>query len=528
MAPIFHVHGEDPEAVVHAAGLALDYRQTYGRDVVVEVICYRRHGHNEGDEPYFTQPLMYEKIKNRPPVSELYAGRRSWKRGSGRAEIAGLDDEDHRPARRSARQAGSPREIESGFQGEWSSIQREYAPVAGGDRRGAGDACWSWPRPLARLPDGLHSHIRKVADAPAEAARGRGERARGSTGGTGRRSPSPPCSAKGSPVRLSGQDVTARHLQPPARTLFDQAYRGAPTCRSPERLQAGSGIPGITTACCRRTAVLGFEYGYSLEVARVASTIWEAQFGDFANGAQVIIDQFIASGETKWERVSGLVMLLPHGYEGQGPEHSSARIERYLQLCADNNMQVTHPLHPGPVFPPPAAAGEAAVPETPHGLHPEEPAAPPPLRLLPCRIRGPARSARSLPDSADPAKVRAVLLCSGKLYYELLERKEQDGRDDRRRSSGSSSSIRCDADLLREALAPFSGAESFAWVQEEPANMGAWDFLRSTTCNGDTRKGTALCRSPGGARPRDRLAPAAQGGAGENTGRCVQLLNNTN
>jgi 2-oxoglutarate dehydrogenase E1 component len=468
MAPIFHVHGEDPEAAVHVAGLAFEYRQTFGRDVVIEVICYRRHGHNEGDEPYFTQPLMYGKIEGRPPVCEIYQ------------QVLLEEGIDEKRVRETAERITSrlkeaaerhPTEGDTGFRGGWSGIHREYSPapvetaVAEQDLRRLAEI-------LAMIPDGFTPH-RKVA----ELLRKREEAVAKGAGidwGTGEALAFAAILSEGTSIRLSGQDSRRGTFSHRHSTLYDQVTGAHHVPLS------GAAAPEaefrVFDSMLSEAAVLGFEYGYSVE-APESLTIWEAQFGDFANGAQVIIDQFVVSGETKWDRASGLVMLLPHGYEGQGAEHSSARVERYLQLCADNNIEVTYPSTPAQLF---------------HLLRRQvkEPFRKPLVIFTPkSLLRHPRCTSRLadfssgtfreiIPDSGNPAKVTAVLLCSGKLYYELLDRKERDQRHD-------VALVRIEqfypfrSELLVEAMTDYRQPEHIVWVQEEPANMGAWSFLRT-------------------------------------------------
>ncbi len=467
MAPVFHVHGEDPEAVLHATRLALDYRQAFARDVVVEVICYRRHGHNEGDEPYFTQPLMYEKIKERPPAHELYA--RELVEGG---VEAGLVKEMAQAV--SARLEGAlgkePVAVDLPFRGNWSDIEPGY--VSDGIQTGvARETLQELAELLARIPEGFSPHPRVAA-----VLRKRHEavtKGEGIDWGMAETLAFATLLRDGVPVRLSGQDARRGTFSQRHGVLFDitteQTYAPLSAVAAP------TAVFRAYDSMLSENAVLGFEYGYSIESPR-ALVIWEAQYGDFANGAQVVIDEFVASSETKWNRVSGLAMFLPHGYEGQGPDHSSGRIERYLELCADSNMQVAYPSTPAQLFhllrrQMLQSFREPLVVFTPKSL----------LRHPRCVSRiedfskGTFRGI--LPDTTEAEKTRAVLVCSGKIYYELLERKESERRDD-------TALLRIEQlyplriDLLREALALYPDAESHGWVQEEPANMGAWPFLR--------------------------------------------------
>jgi 2-oxoglutarate dehydrogenase E1 component len=467
MMPIFHVHGDDPEAVVHAAGLALDWRQAFGRDVVLEILCYRRQGHNEGDEPYFTQPLMYEKIKDHPPVHEIYAERLR-EEGMADEEIAAMATAVEE---RLEAAAGEPaRREEEGFQGKWKGIVRDFRqePVETAIDR---ETLVKLARAFTRIPEEFHPHpkIEKLFTRRREAV----EAGEGIDWGIAEALAFATLLHEGTSVRLSGQDSRRGTFNHRHSTLFDvgtgeSCVPLAATARDGAALR-------IYDSMLSEAAVLGFEYGYSLETPH-GLTVWEAQFGDFANGAQVIIDQFIVSSETKWNRASGLVMLLPHGYEGQGSEHSSARIERYLQACADDNIQVAYPSTPGQLFhllrrQVKQPFRRPLVVFTPKSL----------LRLPACRsdlaefTAGHFREVLSA--EAEPGKVRTLLVCSGKIYYELLEKREQEGRED-------VAIVRIEQfyplreDLLKQALEPFGKAKKFAWVQEEPANMGAWSFLR--------------------------------------------------
>ncbi|MBT0653249.1 2-oxoglutarate dehydrogenase E1 component [Geomobilimonas luticola] len=469
MAPILHVHGEDPEAAVHAVRLALDYRQAFGRDVVVEIICYRRYGHNEGDEPYFTQPLMYGKIKDRPSVHFLYADS---------LREAGVTEERITvPA--AAYTARLEQALEEradgespGFQGEWRGVQRAYSPakVATGVAR---EALVEVAEVMSAIPAGFTPHA-KVA-ALLKRRRDTVTNGEGIDWGTGESLAFASLLREGHSIRLSGQDVRRGTFSSRHSVLIDM---GSEDTWIPLSAAATQGAKFMAfDSMLSENAVLGFEYGYSLETP-AGLTIWEAQYGDFANGAQVIIDQFIASGETKWDRVSGLVMLLPHGYEGQGAEHSSARIERFLQLCGGANLQVAYPSTPAQYF---------------HLLRRQllQPFRKPLVVFTPkSLLRHPLCVSRLeeftegwfrevIPGPAPPDRVTTVLFCAGKIYYELLERKKSDGRED-------VALVRIEqlyplrTDLLRESLASFHGAAGFRWVQEEPRNMGAWQFIRSS------------------------------------------------
>ena len=467
MAPVFHVHGEDPEAVIHATRLALEYRQAYARDVVVEVICYRRHGHNEGDEPYFTQPLMYEKIRTRPPIHEFYA-RKLMELGIAEKRISDLaNGYTARLEQALGREAVA---ADVGFKGNWSGIQREYVTpdIETGVAR---VTLMTLADTLTTVPPGFTPHPRVAAFLQ----RRRETVAKGEEidWGTAEALAFATLLREGTSIRLSGQDVRRGTFSQRHSLLFDSATEKSWVPLSAVAAQGAAFR--VFDSMLSENAVLGFEYGYSLESPQ-ALVIWEAQYGDFANGAQVVIDQFVASGETKWGRGNGLTLFLPHGYEGQGPEHSSARLERFLQLCAANNMQVTYPSTPVQFFhllrrQMKQPFRKPLIVYTPKSL----------LRHPLCVSRldefTGGRFREIIPGGAEPEKIRAVLLCSGKIYFDLLERKTRDERDDL-------DLIRVEqfyplrTDLLREALGRYGRSGHFSWVQEEPANMGGWSFIR--------------------------------------------------
>ncbi|TYO98495.1 2-oxoglutarate dehydrogenase E1 component [Geothermobacter ehrlichii] len=467
MVPIFHVHGEDPEAAAHVARLAVEYRQTFGRDVIIEIICYRRQGHNEGDDPSFTQPLMYEKIRRRPPVHEVYAARLI-EEGIDPAAIRAQADAIN--ARLEEALGGESVPIGAGYRGKWSNIQRHYEPV---------EITTGVPENILRklavrlssIPKSFSAHPKVVR--LLEARRRMAEEGSGIDWGTAEALAFATLLTEGTPIRLSGQDCrrgTFNHRHAVLiDTTNDQPY-------VPLGFLSPTQAPiQVYNSMLSENAVLGFEYGYSLEMPE-GLTIWEAQFGDFANGAQVSIDQFISSSGSKWDRTSGLVMFLPHGYEGQGAEHSSARIERYLQLCADHNLQVVFPSTPAQFFH--LLRRQMKVPWrrplivfTPKSL----------LRHPDCRSSlaelSQGRFREILTDSAAKKAVRTILLCSGKIYFELAARRRDEERDD-------VALVRIEQlyplreDLLAQALQSYPKAETFAWVQEEPANGGAWSHLR--------------------------------------------------
>ena len=466
--PIFHVNGEDPEGVVQVARLALTYRQAFARDVVVELLCYRRHGHNEGDEPAFTQPLMYDKIRRRPPGHELYAARLE-QEGVARADLEAPAAAYAARLEAALALPADPRQG-LGFNAKWEKIRREASPEEPETAVPLEQLIECGER-LGRIPAGFHPHpkVARLVEKRRDAIRA-GE---GLDWATAEALAFATLLIEQVPVRLSGQDCR--------RGTFNQRHAALVDQQSGQRYMSLAFIaPGqapvqIYDSMLSEAAVLGFEYGHSLEMPE-GLTIWEAQFGDFANGAQVIIDQFIASGNAKWDRASGLVMFLPHGYEGQGPEHSNARIERYLSLCAEENLQVAYPSTPAQLFH--LLRRQVRLPYrrplivfTPKSL----------LRLPACVSRltelAEGGFAPLLADPAPPAEVRTLLLCSGKFYYELAERRQLQGAE------GVTLwrleqlyPVRLDA--LQAALASWPRLTRIAWVQEEPENMGAWPCLR--------------------------------------------------
>ncbi len=468
MVPIFHVHGDDPEAVVHAAGLALDWRQSFGRDVVLEILCYRRQGHNEGDEPYFTQPLMYKKIKEHPPVHEIYA--RQLQEAGGDVEAMEASAAAITERLEAATEKKPVPTADEGFRGKWNGIERDYCHPeveTAVERKILLEA----GRTFTHIPDGFHPHpkIEKLF----EKRRAAIEAGEGIDWGIAEALAFATLLHEGHAVRLSGQDSRRGTFNHRHSTLFD--VQTGETCVPLEALARDGATLHIYDSMLSEAAVLGFEYGYSLENPH-GLTAWEAQFGDFANGAQVIIDQFIVSSKTKWDRSSGLVLLLPHGYEGQGAEHSSARIERYLQACAGDNIQVAYPSTPAQFFhllrrQLKQPFRRPLIVFTPKSL----------LRLPACRsdlaefAEGQFREV--LPADAEPKKVRTLLVCAGKIYYELLAKSQEESLED-------VAIVRIEQfyplreDLLQQALQPFAKVKKFALVQEEPANMGAWSFLR--------------------------------------------------
>ena len=463
--PVFHIQGESPEAAVHVIRLAMDYRHTFSRDVVVEMICYRRYGHNETDEPAFTQPLMYGKIAHRLPVNTLY---------SKQLEEQGVDaDLLAKTEQQVTERLESSLDLEpkafSSFQGAWSGISHEFTTEPT-DTRVSDEKLLTLARRVAEIPPELklHPKIQALLQKRLEAV----IKGSGIDWGNAETLAYATLLDQGIPIRLSGQD-TRRGTFGHRHSVLHDMNKGNIFIPLANLAQSKASFE-VWDSPLSEFGVMGFEYGYSIETPG-GLTIWEAQFGDFANAAQVVIDQFIASGETKWGRASGLVLLLPHGYEGQGAEHSSARIERYLQLCSNENMIVVNPSTPAQMF---------------HLLRRQmlQPFRKPLIVFTPkSLLRHPAclSSAGDLTKGAftevideevDYSKVTRVLICSGKIYYDLLEEREKT-------SDFAVAIIRIEqlypfrSDLLAEIYARFPTDVTVRWVQEEPENMGAWHFL---------------------------------------------------
>jgi len=473
-APVFHVNGDDPEAVVHVARIATEFRFRFKRDVVIDMYCYRRQGHNEADEPAFTQPIMYDAIDRHATTRAIYAGRLAAEGLLTEEEADGIVEDFRAKLDRDFEAANSYKPNKADWlEGAWSGIE----VASEGDRRGSTavplDRLKAVGERLMDMPEGFNLNP-KIARQFRQRAKVF-ETGEGLDWATAEALAFGTLAAEGIPVRLSGQDCGRGTFSQRHAVLRDQADERKYTPL--QHIGPDQGRVEIIDSPLAEASVLGFEYGYSQSEPH-ALVMWEAQFGDFANGAQVVMDQFISSGESKWLRMSGLVLLLPHGYEGQGPEHSSARLERYLQLCGEDNMQVVYPTTPANYF---HALRRQVRREfrkplivmTPKSL----------LRHRLCvsgldELADGSSFHRVMPeiDGIDAGKaVKRVVLCSGKVYYDLLQRRREE-------------KIR-DVALLRvEQLYPFPEgtlAEELArypeaeivWCQEEPQNMGAWTFV---------------------------------------------------
>jgi 2-oxoglutarate dehydrogenase E1 component len=471
--PIFHVNGEDPEAAVYVAELALDFRQTFHKDVVIDMYCYRRHGHNEGDEPSFTQPLMYSKIQDRPTLTEVYTEQLIMRGDLTADETEAVDHEFQAKLHQAQQEVKSrpPRRRGiSAFGGRWEKLTPQYshATVETGVPY---DRLWEITERVTQVPEGFALHPKIAKQLEARRAEMRERRpidwafAETLAFGT--------LLLEGTGVRLSGQDSRRGTFSQRHAALYDM-NTGVPYLPL-DALGPDQARFNVYDSLLSEAAVLGFEFGFSLDDPRVL-VLWEAQFGDFANGAQVIIDQFIVCSTSKWQRDSGLVMLLPHGYEGQGPEHSSARLERYLQMCAEDNIQVCNATTPAQYFhllrrQMKRNFRKPLVLMTPKSLLRHKEAVSPVEDLT----RGHFLEVLADAD-ADPGRVRRVVLCSGKVYYDLLERRRQ-------MEEPTVALVRVEqfypfpVHLLRRTLERYRHAADWVWAQEESLNMGGWTFM---------------------------------------------------
>jgi 2-oxoglutarate dehydrogenase E1 component len=481
-APIFHVNGDDPEAVVFAAKVAIEYRQKFHKPVVIDMFCYRRHGHNEGDEPAFTQPVMYKKIATHPTTLEIYS-RRLIGDGvitEGEVDKAKADWRARLDAELEAGTGYKPNKADW-LDGKWAGFK--VADLDEDPRRGITgvDAATlkEIGRKITKVPDGFRVHrtVQRFLENRAKAI----DSGQGIDWATGEALAFCTLMQEGFHVRLSGQDSERGTFSQRHSVLFDQEDESRYTPFN--HLSEKQGHYEVINSLLSEEAVLGFEYGYSMAEPN-ALAMWEAQFGDFANGAQVVFDQFISSGERKWLRMSGLVCLLPHGYEGQGPEHSSARLERFLQMCAEDNMQVANCTTPANYF---------------HILRRQlkREIRKPLILMTPKSLLRHKRAVSTLDEISDGTsfhrvlrddaekggdfklvpddQIRRVVLCSGKVYYDLYEDREKRGAND-------VYILRVEQlypvpmKTLVQELSRFKKAE-VVWCQEEPRNMGGWHFI---------------------------------------------------
>ena len=472
MVPIFHVHGEDPAALIHVFRLAADYRWQFGKDVVIDVVCFRRYGHNEGDEPYFTQPLMYERIRQRPSLNQVYAETLIEEQIVQKSDVEAL-------VSRINTQLNNAYETVHGsecpfpavnFYENWEKFDGEYShkPVNTGVKD---KTLLTLAQKLISLPDGfaVNSKLKRLLQRRAQAVK----QGYGIDWAGAEALAFASLLTEGYPIRLSGQDS--------GRGTFSQRHSVLVDTESGNRfvplneLEENQAPFYVYDSLLSESGVLGFDYGYSLAQSD-GLVMWEAQFGDFANNAQSIIDLFIVSGESKWQRLSGLVLLLPHGYEGLGPEHSSARLERFLQLCAGDNIQVCNPTTPAQYFhllrrQVMSRFRKPLVVMTPKSL----------LRH-PAAISGLEELSEGsfetiMDDPEEFQDVRKVLFCSGKIYYELCARRKELEITD-------IAIVRLEqfypfpGERLKTAINQYPKSKHWCWVQEEPQNMGGWQFIK--------------------------------------------------
>ena len=468
-APIFHVNGDDPEAVRFVTQLAVDYRNEFKKDVVIDLFCYRRRGHNEADEPSGTQPLMYAQIKKQTPTRELYA-QQLISEGIITQEESKAMEKEYRKLLENGEHT-----VKSLIHEPNSELFVDWKPYLGHE--------WSFEcdtkvdlkllqelgDKICETPEGfvVQRQVQKIIDDRKRMAHGAMELNWGMAESLAYAT----ILAEGHPVRITGQDVGRGTFSHRHAVLHDQ--KTADTFLPLQNLSDEQPCLTLHDSFLSEEAVLAFEYGYSTTMPN-ALVIWEAQFGDFANGAQVVIDQFITSGEHKWQRLCGLTMLLPHGFEGQGPEHSSARLERYLQLCAEHNIQVCTPTTPAQIF---------------HLLRRQviRPLRKPLVIMSPKSLLRHKQATSTLEDLSegtflpviaetdqlDPKKVKRLVLCGGKVYYDLYNRRAELEKDD-------VAIVRIEQlypfpeEALKEALAPYKHLETAVWCQEEPMNQGAW------------------------------------------------------
>jgi 2-oxoglutarate dehydrogenase E1 component len=469
------VNGDDPEACVRAAQLAYDYRQEFKKDVVIDMVCYRRWGHNEADDPSYTQPVLYRKIKDHPSVAKLYGKRMAEQNVVDAAQIAQMAKSVSAHLNQTydlAKQSAEKFEFQ-----ELSAVDAESFELPTPDTAITAETIQKILIGSTTFPADFHVHpkLRGFLEKRKEILNGAPiDWALGETLAFGS------LVLEGTPVRLSGQDsgrgtFSQRHLE------FSDAETGR--LYIPLRhLSPAQARFDVFDSLLSEYAVMGFEFGYSV-ADPLTLVLWEAQFGDFANGAQILIDQFIVSAESKWGQPSGLVLLLPHGYEGQGPEHSSARMERFLQLCAENNMQVVNPTTPAQYF--------HLLRRQMYGGHDRRGVRKPLVVFTPKRMLRHPKAVSAigdltadyfrevLPDPAapEPGRVKRVLICSGQIYYDLAAAREEKKAD-------NITILRLEqiypfpAAAIAEMLVKYPSSAEIVWVQEEPRNMGAWHFVQ--------------------------------------------------
>lgn len=477
LAPVFHVNGDFPEAMVHVARLASEFRQKFHRDVVIDLICYRRHGHNEGDEPSFTQPMMYKKIRKHKSPREVYS-QQLISQGTLEAQVA------------EKMEAAFSKALEASL-----TLARSGQPVPSAKKSGPHyqayrlitDADLFESVDTSVLRETLEKLTHVLSEVPgdfsvnrkiARVLKRRADQVQSGEGidwGCAEHLAFASLLNQGIPCRMTGQDVQRGTFSHRHAVLFDM--KDGSTYTPLSQVAAKGTRFSIYNSHLSELAVLGFEFGYTLAQPK-SLVIWEAQFGDFCNGAQTIIDQFLASSESKWQRISNLVLFLPHGYEGQGPEHSSARLERFLQLCGQSNIQVANLTEPAQLFhilrrQVLRSFRKPLILMTPKSLLRHSKCVSPLAKLTSGRFQ------EILPDEMPGADVRKLVFCSGKIYYDLMG--ERTAREDR-----TTGIVRIEQlyplalDQITSIVSEYQHVNEFVWAQEEPRNMGAWSFIRNS------------------------------------------------
>lgn len=474
--PVLHANGDDVESCIRAMDIALRYRQEWGRDIVVNIVCYRRFGHNEGDEPAYTQPLMYDIIKAHPTPREIYSKQLIREGVIDQAHVDGLFNEKIENLQKvyEHTKANPPKIHPFKFEGFWSGLRKGKST----DFENPTDTTFKLEdlkkigKILSEVPQNFHPHPKlvKLLDSRKNMAEGKDP----VDWGMGELLAYGSLLYEGTSVRLTGQDVV--------RGTFTHRHAGLYDVKTGEQYIALDHINGDKVEFCvydsilSEYGVLGYEYGNAISDPTFL-TMWEAQFGDFANGAQIIIDQFLSAGEAKWQQMCGLVLLLPHGYEGQGPEHSSARLERFLQLCAQNNMQVMNLTTPAQIF---------------HALRRQmkRPFRKPLIIMSPKLLLRHPKATSTLEDLAngtfqevipdasikDVKKVETLVFCAGKIYYELLEEREKQ-KNQRTALVRVEQIYPTPRAQITEAMKAYPKLKNIVWCQEEPRNMGAWGHI---------------------------------------------------
>lgn len=482
-APIFHVNGDDPEACVFVAELAVKYRKKYNRDVVIDIICYRRYGHNEADEPAATQPRMYDAIRNHPRIVEKHAQALIDEGVVDRETVDTMIGDYRRALEQSGTVAlNAISGLEQQNRSNWERfLENDFTVLP--DTKVKMETIKELGKELLKLPDGfqLHHRVKKIMDARQQML----DEEIFCDWGFAETMAYATLLKEGHSIRLSGQDSERGTFFHRHAVLHNQTSKSGIYVPL-KQMQTGSSRFEVINSFLSEEAVLAFEYGYA-STDPDTLVLWEAQFGDFANGAQVVIDQFISSGEVKWGRLCNLVMLLPHGFEGQGPEHSSARLERYLELCAQNNMRVVMPTMPSQIFHllRSQIRGDFRKPlivMSPKSLLRHEAAVSPLTDLT----EGAFKKVIPEVDEVNPEEVKRIIFCSGKIYFKLYETRQQ-------RYDHSTVIVRLEQlypypkEEIVESLQRYKNLEKAIWCQDEPRNQGSWWYIKSQlmeTCHG--------------------------------------------